>query len=108
MPVSKDLKQFLSCLSNAEHVPRPDNEEWAAMIPRISTPGKIADIDEETYWYFLEVLPPKFMGGSCFPFAEGAEPLRFFWHSSEQYFCRQLTWDETKQFCSLAHIDLPW
>src|SRR2546426_112399 len=79
MPMPKDLKQFLSCLCTAEHVPRPDNEEWSAMIARISVPGRIADIDEEAYFYFLEVLPPKFMGGGCFAFAEGAEPFRFFW-----------------------------
>lgn len=108
MPVSRDLKYFLSCLTVAEHVPRPDNEEWSAMIARISIPEKIMEIDEETFWYFLEVLPPKFQSGSAFAFAEGAEPLRLFWRSGDQHFCRQLTWDETKQFCSLARIDLPW
>lgn len=107
MPVSTDLKHFLSCLSVAEHVPRPEHEEWQSLIDRISAPAKMSDIDEETYWYFLEVLPPKFVNGSVFAFAEGAEPLQLFWRRGDQHFCRQLSWDETKQFCTLAHIDLP-
>jgi hypothetical protein len=105
--MSKDLAHFLSCLSAAEHVPRPDHEEWSALIARISLPGRIADIDEETFFYFLEVLPPKYQSGSTFAFAEGAEPLRLFWQKGGRYFCRQLSWDETKQFCRLARISLP-
>ena len=108
MPVSTDLKYFLSCLSSAEHVPRSDNEEWKTMIARISIPGKIANIDEETFMYFLEVLPPKFQSGNAFAFAEGAEPLRLFWRSAEHHFCRQLSWDETKQFCRLAEMSFPY
>jgi hypothetical protein len=106
MPVT--LQELLSQLQQAETVPRPDNEEWKALIERISVPGKIAEIDEETWWYFLEVLPPKFQRGNLFAFAEGAEPLRLFWRNGERHFCRQLTWDETQQFCSLARIPLPW
>ena len=108
MPMSTSLKYFLSQLSVAEHVPRPDGEEWKAMIDRISIPGKIADIDGETYDYFLEVLPPKFMSGSLFAFAEGAEPLRLFWRSDNRHFCRQLTWEETKEFCRLAGVTFPY
>ena len=50
---------------------------------------------EETYYYFLEVLPPQYQNGNVFAFAEGTEELRVFWRSKGQYFCRQLTWDET-------------
>ena len=77
------------------------------MIARTSQTGVICAIDEETYDYFLEVLPPKYQGHG-FAFAEGAEPLRYFWHTTPlQFFCRQLTWDETRQFCRLARIALP-
>ena len=76
------------------------------MIRRISLP-QIAEIDEETFWYFLEVLPPKYQGSGCFAFAEGAEPLRFFWRR-KGYFCRQLTASETAAFCQLVHIEIPW
>lgn len=106
--MSASLKELVSQLQQAETVPRPDNEEWKALIDRISVPGKIAEIDEETWWYFLEVLPPKFQRGNLFAFAEGAEALRLFWRNGERHFCRPLTWDETKQFCALARIPLPW
>lgn len=102
------LKELVAQLQQAEIVPRPANEEWKALIDRISMPATIAETDEETYWYFLEVLPPKYQRGNLFAFAEGAEALRLFWQKGERYFCRQLTWDETKQFCSLARIPLPW
>lgn len=102
------LKELVAQLQQAEIVPRPDNEEWKGLINRISVPLVVAQIEEETFWYFLEVLPPKYQRGSMFAFAEGAEALRLFWQSGEQYFCRQLTWGETKQFCSLARISLPW
>lgn len=102
------LKELVTQLQQAEIVPRPDNEEWKSMIHRISTPATIAKIDEETFWYFLEVLPPKFQRGNLFAFAEGAESLRIFWQTGDAYFCRQLTWDETQEFCRLARISAPW
>lgn len=108
MPASNDLRNVLARFSVAEHLLRPDGEEWKAMIERISTPGKIADIDEEAFWYFLEVLPPKYQSGSCFAFAEGAEEFRLFWRSGGQHFCRQLTWDETKEFCQHARMHFPY
>ena len=95
-------------LQEAQVIPRPDGEEWSALIARISIIGQIAVIDEETFWYFLEVLPPKYQRGNLFAFAEGAEALRIFWQKGDAYFCRQLTWDETTDFCRLAHISLPW
>lgn len=102
------LRALLDALKSAEVVPRPDAEEWNALINRISVPNRIAEIDEETFWYFLEVLPPKYQRGSTFAFAEGAEELRLFWQDRDRCFCRQLTPDETRQFCALAQIPLPW
>ena len=108
MNASTTLGEYVAHLQSAEVIPRPDAEEWAALIPRISAPGNIAEVDEETYWYFLEVLPPKYQRGNLFAFAEGADALRLFWQNGQQYVCRQLTWDETNTFCRLAHIPLPW
>ena len=102
------LTEAVAWLLQTEIVPRLDGEEWSALIARISIPGKIAAIDEEIYWYFLEVLPPKYQRGGLFAFAEGAEALRLFWQKGDCYFCRQLTWDETTNFCRLARISLPW
>ena len=102
------LGGFIAEMQKAEIIPRRDGEEWPALIARISIPGQIAAIDEETFWYFLEVLPPKFQRGNLFAFAEGAEALRIFWQKGDAYYCRQLTWDETTDFCRLARISVPW
>ena len=108
MNASTTLGKYVAQLQQADVIPRPEGEEWAALIARISMPGQIAAIDAETFWYFLEVLPPKYQRGNLFAFAEGAEALRLFWQKGDRYFCRQLTWDETTGFCRLARISLPW
>ena len=77
------------------------------MIPRISVPGVIAEVDEETYDYFLDVLPPKYQRGGHFAFAEGAEAIRLFWRKDQKHFCQQLTEIETQTFCRLAKIPIP-
>ena len=108
MNASTTLGEYVAQLQQADDIPRPEDEDWPALIARISMPGQIAAIDEETFWYFLEVLPPKYQRGGLFAFAEGAEALRLFWQKGDCYFCRQLTWGETTNFCRLARISLPW
>lgn len=107
MPLMTSLKALLARLMLAEIVPRPASEPWHALIARISVPGRITEIDQETYTYFLEVLPPKYQGGGLFAFAEGAEPFRLFWVSGTRCFCRALTWDETQEFCRTALVPFP-
>ena len=104
----RSLAEFIALLRQAETVPRPDGEDWASLIARIHVTGTIAMIDEETYSYFLEVLPPKYQNGGFFAFAEGAESLKLFWSRDGKFFVRPLTWDETQEFCRLARIPTPW
>jgi hypothetical protein len=47
------------------------------------------------------------MNGSHFCFAEEEEPFRLFWGRTGNFFCRQLSRDETLLFCSLAGIAPP-
>ena len=108
MNAPNTLGEFVAILQQAEVIPRPVGEEWSALIARISKSDQIAAIDEETFWYFLEVLPPKYQRANLFAFCEGAESLRLFWQQGDAYFCRQLTWDETQEFCRLARISPPW
>jgi len=104
----ESLHAYIAFLRQGQVILRPHGEPWSAMIDRTAQSGVVCAIDEETYDYFLDVLPPKYQGYG-FAFAEGAEALRLFWHvHSGTYFCRQLTWDETKEFCRLAGISLPW
>ena len=77
---------------------------------RTTAAGYVCEVDGETYDYFLDVLPPRWMGmgNGGFAFGEGADQLRLFWAMNtqfgRQYFCRQLTEDETTLFCRLARI----
>jgi hypothetical protein len=107
---SAALAAYVASLKQANIVCLPDSEEWKERIERISVPGRIAEITEDDFDYWLEVLPPKYQRGSHFCFAEGAEAFRLFWHDTptDRYFCRQLTWDETETFCGLVGIPLPW
>ncbi len=102
------LAEYVKELKAGEFVALPPSEEWTAHVERISAPGRIAEVTEEDYFYWLEVLPPKFQRGSLFCFAEGADHFRVFWEDREQrFFCRQLTEEETARFCELAQISLP-
>lgn len=83
---------------------QPDEESWTELIERISVPGRINEVAEEAYRYFLEVLPPKLFNGNEFCFAEGDEPLRLFWRQQGRCFCRQLTRDETHRVCDLSGL----
>jgi hypothetical protein len=80
----------------------PGNESWPELIQRISVPGRINEITEDVYWYFLEVLPPRLFNGNRFCFAEGDEPLRLFWRRGRHYFCRQLTQQESDYVSELS------
>lgn len=78
------------------------------MITRINRFGVVNEISKDTYDYFLDVLPPKYMGRGIFAFAEGAEPLRLFIRITGRFFCRRLDEDQTRQFCRLTGIQIPW
>jgi hypothetical protein len=107
MPTSAAaVRRTLADLRTSPVLPRPDGEPWAALIARISAPGRAAEVTEETYGYFLDVLPPRWLGEG-FMFAEGAEALRYFWKANGRYYCRQLTWDETGAFCAVAGVPVP-
>jgi hypothetical protein len=106
--MSPNLKYFLSQLRVADRVALPAHETWPEHVERITVPGRISEVTEEQYDYWLEVLPPKYMNSSLFAFAEGAEALRLFWQDQDgRYWMRQLTWEETTTFCRLARISVP-
>lgn len=101
------LAELLTRLKTGEAVTIPAGETWAGMIARTTAPGRACEIDEETYDYFLEVLPPRWMGsGAGFAFGEGGDHLRLVWRSGGRLFCRQLTEAEHTEFCRLAGVGL--
>jgi hypothetical protein len=104
-PSGESLHDYLLSLTGAGSVlPQPDEEAWPETIERISVAGRIAQISDEVWNYFLDVLPPKLMGRGYFCFAEGQEPLRVFWRRGGACFARQLTQAETERVCDLSGL----
>ena len=77
-------------------------ENWKEFIKAMNA-GELCEIDEEMFYYWLEVLPPVYMGQvvkveidgvvydkKCsFGFAEGADYITDFWTSGGAWFCKQ-------------------
>lgn len=92
------LAPLLQTLMDGNVLAQPDDEPWADTIARLHS-GHIVEVTEETWDYFLEVLPPKLQRGSWFAFAEGQEELTLFWVRQECFYARRLTWEQTFQLC---------
>jgi hypothetical protein len=105
---AETLKDLIDRLTTGEAEQMPNGETWERIINRIHVTGRIHQITEEVFDYFLEVLPPRWMRGPYFAFAEGADPLQLFWFRQRQeskdteHFTRKLTEDEIDQFCKLS------
>ena len=67
-------------------------------------PGTICQVDEESYFEFLEMLPPRWMQGGCFAFAEGDSPYLLFWQHLGRFYARQLTSNETARLVEIAGV----
>jgi len=72
-----------------------------------SETGVVFLTNEETYDHFLDALPPRFMDGHLFCFAEGSNPYTLFFRHGGQYFVRRLSEAETKELRRLAGDDWP-
>ena len=95
-----NLWAFIKTLTDGEVQSATDSD------PPWFEEGKIAQIDEKTYWYFLELLPPRWMDGDWFAFGAGSGSFRLFWQIRGVYFLRELTQDETRTFCEFSRVSL--
>ena len=102
-------KEFLAKLKSGEVMTGTRGDlDWTRHVYEISVPGQVVSISEEDWYYWLEVLPPRWTSGAHFCFAEGEEPFRFFWATKEgQCFARQLDVEETLEFCALSGTPAP-
>lgn len=99
------LPQVYADLMVAPHITnQPPDEDCLALIERLSVPGRINEITQDAYSYFLHAWPPRLFGGKRFCYAHGDEPLRLFWISNGRCFCRQLTRNETNRLCDASGL----
>ena len=94
---------FAIAMMFAPVVRQPPDEDWNAMLRRISQPGVACEVSMETLLKFASDLEP---GLEAFPFMshprEGEAGGRLFWSIAPQLcFCRQLTAEETRELCRL-------
>src|SRR5207253_4918766 len=106
---ARTLAEFIAALKHADIVCRPAEEDGQELMQPFCPPGRIFEVSEDDYDYWLNVLPPKWIRGGHFCIGEGADCFRLFWFDkqTERYLARQLTWDETVLFCQLAEMPLP-
>ena len=102
-------KEFLAKLKSGEVMAGTRGDiDWTRHVYEISVAGQVVSITEEDWVYWLEVLPPRWMSGAHFCFAEGEGPFRLFWATKEgQFFARQLDVEETLAFCALSGTSAP-
>ena len=100
------LGAFIRYLKKGDPSPLPDREVWSDMIRLTTASGALCEVSEDTFDYFLDVLPPRWMGREGFAFGEGMDYVRLFWKAEGKFLSRQLTRDENVTFCRLAGIGL--
>lgn len=81
-----------------------DSLKFTEFVSQVTRDEKVVETTCDEFEWFLDVLPPRWMSGSYFAFAEGATPFRLFWRKTGRYFARQLSAEETDTFCRLGGI----
>lgn len=65
-------------------------EKWDYMIKEIHS-GKLTEVSESVYYYFLEVLPPIRMFDYGFYFREGLGDILRFTQQGNKFYCKKLS-----------------
>lgn len=68
--------------------------------------GVTIEIDEATYFWFLDQLAPRYQSGDLFAFGNGAGDFKLFWGVDRRHFAHQLSPEDTDEFCRLTRVAL--
>lgn len=104
--LASNFEEFLAQLQTGPRTEPAADENWSALVKRISRSGQIHVIAAEDFAYWLECFPPRWLAGADDCFAEGKKTLRLFWRQGDRHFCRKLTRGETQRFCALSGVAL--
>lgn len=80
--------------------------EFTGFVSQLTRDRQVVETTADEYDFLLDVLPPRWMSGTYFAFAEGIAPFRLLWRHRGRYFSRQLTLEETQKFCRLSGASL--
>lgn len=90
-----------------KHNPTSESSlEFIALVTQLTRDSQVVETTADEYEFLLDVLPPRWMSGRYFAFAEGIAPFRLLWRHRGRYFSRQLTLEETQNFCRLSGASL--
>jgi hypothetical protein len=95
---------YAELMSAAKSTEQPEDEDWYALIRRISVPGRLNEITRDVYQYFLYCRPTLLYGGNHFSVSDAGESLRLFWITDGRYFCRQLSPQESNRLCNVVGL----
>ncbi|MDA7979464.1 MAG: hypothetical protein MPJ50_11930 [Pirellulales bacterium] len=100
-----EFELFLRELKAGDAFAKPtETLSWQQTVAHLSREGRPIEIDADTWWEYLDLLPPRWMSvtGHAFVFAEDGNCFHLFWRTRERYFARLLTEAETDRFCRLS------
>jgi len=95
---------YAELMSAPRSTAQPEDEDWYALIRRISVPGRINEITGDVYQYFLYRQPTLLYGGDHFSVSDPGESMRLFWITDGRHFCRQLSSQESNRLCNVVGL----
>lgn len=96
-------------MKDLREIPEDYNQEqWGELINAMNS-GEEVRVPDWFWYYFLEVLPPKYQGNGFFIFAEGAEaPTVFGGRSTADRRVQQFpSWAACRQHLAKYGVELP-
>ena len=98
MSVMAFIAELKSKRDSIPFVPNMDTDDLH------TSESDILPITGAVYSYRFELLPARWMLGTAFVYAEGANPFHLFWQDGEDFYVLLMTDEETDTFCELARI----
>ena len=98
--VRQTLSSFLNDRLTVDGVPHEDDEH----SPPAWEPGTTIQVKEETYYAYLDLLPPRFLDGNLFAFGEGCGAWSMFWIQDGSFYLHHLSEADTETFRQLAGL----
>ena len=62
------------------------------------------EIKEQTYYEYLDLLPPRYMDGNMFAYGEGFGAFSIFWSQAGKFYVHHLSLADTEVFCECAGL----
>ena len=96
--LSEFLKQRLTT-DGVLHKEDPNSPPWWEE-------GVTVEVNEDSYFEYLDMLAPRYISGSLFAFGEGSGNFTLFWEEGDKHYAHHLSPVDTERFCKLTGVSL--